>query len=161
MNQVLVALNDSWKWLQYFWSFMEVAPILLVIIYNGYLISNYRPIHASIVSVSCKVPEGSIFHNATLRECEFTGANLRGALLAGANLQSANLQDACLIDCSFCGADLRSAHLHQLIFDLHQCLLGLRKSWRSILNWSLIQSHCCLRCHRTQMHASARNVVAY
>ncbi|XP_057468403.1 FH protein interacting protein FIP2-like isoform X1 [Actinidia eriantha] len=55
--------------------------------------------------------EGSIFHNATLRECEFTGANLRGALLAGANLQSANLQDACLMDCSFCGADLRSAHL--------------------------------------------------
>ncbi|XP_057998447.1 FH protein interacting protein FIP2 isoform X3 [Hevea brasiliensis] len=55
--------------------------------------------------------EGSIFHNATLRECEFTGANLRGALLAGANLQSANLQDACLVDCSFCGADLRSAHL--------------------------------------------------
>ena len=64
--------------------------------------------------------EGSIFHNATLREykintihllyfsnflrtafliilfclerCEFTGANLRGALLAAANLQSANLQ---------------------------------------------------------------------
>ncbi|KAI3443384.1 hypothetical protein Pfo_000049 [Paulownia fortunei] len=55
--------------------------------------------------------EASIFHNATLRECEFTGANLRGALLAGANLQSANLQDACLADCSFCGADLRSAHL--------------------------------------------------
>ncbi|CAH2069917.1 unnamed protein product [Thlaspi arvense] len=55
--------------------------------------------------------EGSIFHNATLRECEFTGANLRGALLAGTNLQSANLQDACLVDCSFCGADLRSAHL--------------------------------------------------
>ncbi|KAL5767834.1 hypothetical protein ACOSP7_014421 [Xanthoceras sorbifolium] len=55
--------------------------------------------------------ESSIFHNATLRECEFTGANLRGALLPGANLQSANLQDACLIDCSFCGADLRSAHL--------------------------------------------------
>lgn len=55
--------------------------------------------------------EGSIFHNASLRECEFTGANLRGALLAGANLQSANLQDACLVDCSFCGADLRSAHL--------------------------------------------------
>ncbi|KAK3446434.1 hypothetical protein EUGRSUZ_A02129 [Eucalyptus grandis] len=55
--------------------------------------------------------EGSIFHNATLRECEFTGANLHGALLAGANLQSANLQDACLSDCSFCGADLRSAHL--------------------------------------------------
>ncbi|GLT87438.1 hypothetical protein SLE2022_055210 [Rubroshorea leprosula] len=55
--------------------------------------------------------EGSIFHNATLRECEFTGANLRGALLAGANLQSANLQDACLVNCSFCGADLRSAHL--------------------------------------------------
>uniref|UniRef100_A0A2P2LG22 BTB/POZ domain-containing protein KCTD9 n=1 Tax=Rhizophora mucronata TaxID=61149 RepID=A0A2P2LG22_RHIMU len=55
--------------------------------------------------------EGSIFYNATLRECEFTGANLRGALLAGANLQSANLQDASLIDCSFCGADLRSAHL--------------------------------------------------
>ncbi|CAN1245774.1 FH protein interacting protein FIP2 [Linum grandiflorum] len=79
--------------------------------------------------------EGSIFHNATLRECEFTGANLRGALLAGANLQSANMQgnfciiscfyhlnlvinfdrpvcaDACLVDCSFCGADLRSAHL--------------------------------------------------
>uniref|UniRef100_A0A7N0RHS1 Potassium channel tetramerisation-type BTB domain-containing protein n=1 Tax=Kalanchoe fedtschenkoi TaxID=63787 RepID=A0A7N0RHS1_KALFE len=55
--------------------------------------------------------EGSIFHNAILRECEFTGANLRGSLLAGANLQSANLQDACLVDCSFCGADLRSAHL--------------------------------------------------
>ncbi|XP_024922513.1 FH protein interacting protein FIP2 isoform X6 [Ziziphus jujuba] len=55
--------------------------------------------------------EGAIFHNATLRECEFTGANLRGALLAGASLQSANLQDACLIDCSFCQADLRSAHL--------------------------------------------------
>lgn len=55
--------------------------------------------------------EGAIFHNATLRECEFTGANLRGALLAGTNLQSANLQDACLIDCSFCQADLRSAHL--------------------------------------------------
>ncbi|XP_057947744.1 FH protein interacting protein FIP2 isoform X4 [Malania oleifera] len=55
--------------------------------------------------------EGSIFHHAILRECEFTGANLRGALLAAANLQSANLQDACLIDCSFCGADLRSAHL--------------------------------------------------
>ncbi|CAA2938144.1 FH interacting FIP2 [Olea europaea subsp. europaea] len=55
--------------------------------------------------------EASIFHNATLRECEFTGANLRGALLAGANLQSANLQDSILIDCSFCGADLRSAHL--------------------------------------------------
>ncbi|KAK7267022.1 hypothetical protein RIF29_19686 [Crotalaria pallida] len=55
--------------------------------------------------------EGSIFHNATLRECEFTGANLRGALLAGACLQSANLQDACLVDSSFCGADLRSAHL--------------------------------------------------
>lgn len=55
--------------------------------------------------------EGSIFHNATLRECEFTGANLRGALLAGTNLQSANLQDACLIDCSFCTADLYSAHL--------------------------------------------------
>ncbi|KAG8472188.1 hypothetical protein CXB51_036924 [Gossypium anomalum] len=62
---------------------------------------------------------GSNFHNATLRECEFTGANLRGALLAGANLQSANLQgkylpsfyNASLIDCSFCGADLRSAHL--------------------------------------------------
>ncbi|KAH1249831.1 FH protein interacting protein FIP2 [Glycine max] len=36
--------------------------------------------------------EGSIFHNATLRECEFTAANLRGALLAGACLQSANLQ---------------------------------------------------------------------
>ncbi|KAK1353155.1 hypothetical protein POM88_051573 [Heracleum sosnowskyi] len=58
--------------------------------------------------------------NVTRGRCEFTGANLRGALLAGANLQSANLQDACLIDCSFCGADLRSAHLHQLIFDLHQ-----------------------------------------
>ncbi|KAJ7976428.1 FH protein interacting protein FIP2 [Quillaja saponaria] len=55
--------------------------------------------------------EGSVFHNAILRECEFTGANLRGALLAGSCLQSANLQDACLIDCSFCGADLRSAHL--------------------------------------------------
>ncbi|XP_048321368.1 FH protein interacting protein FIP2 [Ziziphus jujuba] len=55
--------------------------------------------------------EGANFHNSTLRECEFTGANLRGALLAGANLQSANLQDACLIDCSFCQADLRSAHL--------------------------------------------------
>ncbi|KAL2503187.1 FH protein interacting protein FIP2 [Forsythia ovata] len=55
--------------------------------------------------------EASNFHNATLRECEFTGANLRGALLAGANLQSANLQDSILIDCSFCGADLRSAHL--------------------------------------------------
>ncbi|PIN13476.1 AFH1-interacting protein FIP2 [Handroanthus impetiginosus] len=55
--------------------------------------------------------EASIFHNATLRECDFTGANLRGALLAGANLQSANLQDACLIGCSFCGADMRSAHL--------------------------------------------------
>ncbi|XP_058722664.1 FH protein interacting protein FIP2-like isoform X2 [Vicia villosa] len=55
--------------------------------------------------------EGSIFHNANLRECEFTGANLRGALLAGACLQSANLQDACLVDCSFCEADLRSAHL--------------------------------------------------
>ncbi|TQE06109.1 hypothetical protein C1H46_008305 [Malus baccata] len=70
--------------------------------------------------------EGAIFHNATLRECEFTGANLRGALLAGANLQSANLQGkllcilvsdnilllyACLIDSSFCQADLRSAHL--------------------------------------------------
>ncbi|KAK5846742.1 hypothetical protein PVK06_003039 [Gossypium arboreum] len=34
----------------------------------------------------------SNFHNATLCECEFTGANLRGVLLAGANLQSANLQ---------------------------------------------------------------------
>ncbi|KAG6751920.1 hypothetical protein POTOM_044135 [Populus tomentosa] len=55
--------------------------------------------------------EGSIFHNATLRECEFTGANLRGAFLAGANLQSATLQDACLVDCNFCGANLRSAHL--------------------------------------------------
>ncbi|XP_008240560.1 PREDICTED: FH protein interacting protein FIP2 isoform X4 [Prunus mume] len=55
--------------------------------------------------------EGTNFHNATLRECEFTGANLRGALLAGANLQSANLQDACLINSSFCQADLRSAHL--------------------------------------------------
>ncbi|ESQ42955.1 hypothetical protein EUTSA_v10014237mg [Eutrema salsugineum] len=55
--------------------------------------------------------ENSIFHNAILRECEFTSANLRGALLAGTNLQSANLQDACLVDCSFCGADLRSAHL--------------------------------------------------
>ncbi|XP_068341157.1 FH protein interacting protein FIP2-like [Pyrus communis] len=54
---------------------------------------------------------GAIFHNATLQECEFTGANLRGALLAGANLKSANLQDACLIDSSFCQADLRSAHL--------------------------------------------------
>ncbi|RZC77808.1 hypothetical protein C5167_001966 [Papaver somniferum] len=71
---------------------------------------------------------GSIFHNANLREqgrCEFTGANLQGALLAGANLRSANLQvmlsestlcicdcsDACLIECSFCGADLRTAHL--------------------------------------------------
>ncbi|GAB2273456.1 FH protein interacting protein fip2 [Dionaea muscipula] len=43
--------------------------------------------------------EGSIFHNAILRECEFTGANLRGALLAGANLQSANLQGK---GCSFC-----------------------------------------------------------
>ncbi|CAI0383994.1 unnamed protein product [Linum tenue] len=60
--------------------------------------------------------EGSIFHNATLRECEFTGANLRGAVLAGANLQSANLQDACLIDCSFCGADLRTAHLQTADF---------------------------------------------
>ncbi|XP_058737198.1 FH protein interacting protein FIP2-like isoform X1 [Vicia villosa] len=62
--------------------------------------------------------EGSIFHNANLRECEFTGANLRGALLAGACLQSANLQDACLVDCSFCEADLRSAHLqvHRSIF---------------------------------------------
>ncbi|EPS66885.1 hypothetical protein M569_07890 [Genlisea aurea] len=55
--------------------------------------------------------EATIFHNATLKECDFTGANLHGALLAGTNLQSANLQDACLIDCSFCGADLRSAHL--------------------------------------------------
>ncbi|KAK9170176.1 hypothetical protein Syun_002316 [Stephania yunnanensis] len=54
---------------------------------------------------------GSIFHNSNLRECEFTGANLRGALLAGANLQSANLQDACLVNSSFCGADLRTAHL--------------------------------------------------
>ncbi|KAG2685398.1 hypothetical protein I3760_10G123900 [Carya illinoinensis] len=54
---------------------------------------------------------GSIFHNATLRECEFTGANLHGAVLAGANLQSANLQDACLVNCSFFEADLRSAHL--------------------------------------------------
>ncbi|CAH9089398.1 unnamed protein product [Cuscuta epithymum] len=53
----------------------------------------------------------SVFHNATLRECDFTGANLTRAVLSGANLQSANLQDACLIDCSFCGADLRSAHL--------------------------------------------------
>lgn len=55
--------------------------------------------------------EGAIFHNAILRECEFTGAKLRGALLPAANLQSANLQDACLIGCSFFGADLRSAHL--------------------------------------------------
>ncbi|XP_042512129.1 FH protein interacting protein FIP2 [Macadamia integrifolia] len=55
--------------------------------------------------------EGSNFHNAILRECQFMGANLRGAVLAGANLQSANLQDACLIDCSFAEADLRSAHL--------------------------------------------------
>ncbi|KAK1386322.1 hypothetical protein POM88_024057 [Heracleum sosnowskyi] len=118
---------------------MEVAPILLVIIYNGYLISNYRPIHASI------------------GRYEFTGANLRGALLAGANLQSANLQDACLIDCSFCGADLSLLNLWlELNSDFWDC-----ESWRSILNWSLIQSHCCLRCHRTQMHASARNVVAY
>ncbi|KAM1737986.1 hypothetical protein ACFX11_013858 [Malus domestica] len=50
--------------------------------------------------------EGAIFHNATLRECEFTGANLRGALLPGADLKN-----ACLIDSSFCQADLRSAHL--------------------------------------------------
>lgn len=55
--------------------------------------------------------EDSIFHNTILRECEFTGANLRRALLPAANLQSANLQDACLIGCSFVGADLRSAHL--------------------------------------------------
>ncbi|XP_010443100.1 PREDICTED: FH protein interacting protein FIP2 [Camelina sativa] len=55
--------------------------------------------------------EGSIFHNAILRECEFTSANLRGALLAGTNLQSANLQDTCLVDCSFCGANLGTAHL--------------------------------------------------
>ncbi|GAB2230250.1 hypothetical protein Drorol1_Dr00014508 [Drosera rotundifolia] len=65
--------------------------------------------------------EGSIFHNAILRECDFTGANLRGALLAGANLQSANLQDACLIDCSFCGAELRTAHLQTA--DLTNCNL--------------------------------------
>nr|CAD1822441.1 unnamed protein product [Ananas comosus var. bracteatus] len=55
--------------------------------------------------------EGSIFHDAILRECEFIGANLRGAILDRANLQSANLQDACLKECSFCEADLRSAHL--------------------------------------------------
>ncbi|GJV97919.1 FH protein interacting protein FIP2 [Tanacetum coccineum] len=58
-------------------------------------------------------------HCAKFRgRCEFSGANLRGVLLAGANLQSANLQgkNACLIDCSFCGADLRSAHLQT--FDL-------------------------------------------
>ncbi|XP_057825917.2 FH protein interacting protein FIP2 [Cryptomeria japonica] len=61
--------------------------------------------------------DGSNFHNAVLRECEFTGATLQGALLAGANLQSANLQDACLISCSFCEADLRSAHLQVYNFE--------------------------------------------
>ncbi|XP_020268470.1 FH protein interacting protein FIP2 isoform X2 [Asparagus officinalis] len=55
--------------------------------------------------------DSSIFQDAILRECEFTGANLHGAILDRANLQSANLQDACLIDCSLCEADLRSAHL--------------------------------------------------
>nr|KAJ0185171.1 hypothetical protein LSAT_V11C900500920 [Lactuca sativa] len=74
--------------------------------------------------------ENTVFHNATLRECEFTWPNLRGSLLAGANLQSANLQgkiltviyllvnsqtyvilDACLVDCCFCGAHLCSAYL--------------------------------------------------
>ncbi|CAL5356877.1 unnamed protein product [Camellia sinensis] len=57
--------------------------------------------------------EGSIFHNATLRECEFTGANLRGALLAGAYLQSANLQasTADLTNANLEGANLEGANL--------------------------------------------------
>ncbi|KAK1370731.1 hypothetical protein POM88_036823 [Heracleum sosnowskyi] len=71
-----------------------------------------------------RIDDFIVSHEAKLEQafffCYYQRANLRGALLAGANLQSANLQDACLIDCSFCGADLRSAHLHQLIFDLHQ-----------------------------------------
>uniref|UniRef100_A0A2P2LG24 BTB/POZ domain-containing protein KCTD9 n=1 Tax=Rhizophora mucronata TaxID=61149 RepID=A0A2P2LG24_RHIMU len=85
--------------------------------------------------------EGSIFYNATLRECEFTGANLRGALLAGANLQSANLQDASLIDCSFCGADLRSAHLqvqHPSFFELLRififCFFSSHSNFQSIFS---------------------------
>uniref|UniRef100_A0A251TGC5 Putative potassium channel, voltage dependent, Kv2.1 n=1 Tax=Helianthus annuus TaxID=4232 RepID=A0A251TGC5_HELAN len=50
--------------------------------------------------------EKTIFHDATMSDCDFTRANLRGAVLAGADLQSANLHCCCL-----CDADLRSAHL--------------------------------------------------
>lgn len=35
------------------------------------------------------------------------------------------LADACLIDCSFCGADLRSAHLQVCIFITKSCTLLL------------------------------------
>ncbi|KAE8710328.1 FH protein interacting protein FIP2 [Hibiscus syriacus] len=66
--------------------------------------------------------EGSIFHNATLRE---EGVNLQVQIFVGlyllgqifrvqifkANTYNLYVVDACLIDCSFCGADLRSAHL--------------------------------------------------
>ncbi|KAH9784578.1 FH protein interacting protein FIP2 [Citrus sinensis] len=43
---------------------------------------------------------------------DFSYACLRNVFFSRANLQSAKFRvDACLIDCSFCGADLRSAHL--------------------------------------------------
>ncbi|KAH9784576.1 FH protein interacting protein FIP2 [Citrus sinensis] len=67
---------------------------------------------------------------------DFSYACLRNVFFSRANLQSAKFRDvdaegsifhnatlhACLIDCSFCGADLRSAHL-QLARSLRQYLL--------------------------------------
>ncbi|ONK68870.1 uncharacterized protein A4U43_C05F16900 [Asparagus officinalis] len=55
--------------------------------------------------------DSSIFQDAILRECEFTGANLHGAILDRANLQSANLQGANLSGANLEGANLKGAKL--------------------------------------------------
>ncbi|GJR56554.1 FH protein interacting protein FIP2 [Tanacetum coccineum] len=99
--------NNTWHWCNY----PEGEKLMDDLSYVDFSFACLKNVFFSRANLHCAKfrdvdAENTIFHNATLRECEFTGANLRGALLAGANLQN-----ACLIDCSFCGADLRSAHL--------------------------------------------------
>lgn len=50
--------------------------------------------------------DGTNICNANLLSCSVTGAGMKGAVFARANPKS-----ACLMDSSFCNADLQSAHL--------------------------------------------------
>ncbi len=50
--------------------------------------------------------DGTNICNANLLSCSFTGAEMKGAIFA-----RANPKNACLMDSSFCNADLQSAHL--------------------------------------------------